>query len=335
MEGDSQHLETARPIVIGHRGASGYRPEHTLASYQLAIDLGADYIEPDLVATRDGQLVVRHENEISGTTDVAQRAEFAARKATKVIDGAAQTGWFTEDFTLAELKSLRARERLPQLRKPNTAFDDRFEIATFDEVLALARAQHRTVGVYPETKHPSYFRSLGLPLEEALIHALHAAGYRDRQAPVFIQSFEQGNLQALRKLTQLRLIQLIEASGAPYDATTTTYADLVTQSGLAQVARYADGVGVHKSLIVPRDAQATLLAPTRLIQDAHANGLLVHAWTFRAENEFLPANFRVGNSSDQRGDLHEELKLFFGLGLDGVFADHPDVAVATRAGLGL
>ena len=328
-------MNQSRPIVIGHRGASGYRPEHTLASYQLAIDLGADFIEPDLVSTRDGQLVVRHENEISGTTDVAQHAEFAARKTTKVIDGVTLTGWFTEDFTLAELKTLRARERLPDLRKLNTAFDDLFEIPTFDEVLALAKAQKRQIGVYPETKHPLYFQSIGLPLEGALLRALATAGYRERTDAVFIQSFEIANLKQLRAQTNLRLIQLIEADGSPADAPATTYASMVTPSGLARVASYADGVGVHKNLIVPRAADHTLLDPTTLIRDAHAQQLAVHAWTFRAENQFLPANFRVTGDPGARGDLQQELKLFFDLGLDGVFADHPDIAVATRAGLDL
>ncbi|MET0386213.1 MAG: glycerophosphodiester phosphodiesterase, partial [Polyangiales bacterium] len=334
------------PIVIAHRGASGYRPEHTLAAYQVAIELGADYIEPDVVSTRDGALVARHENEISGTTDVADHPEFADRKATKTIDGTELSGWFTEDFTLAELKTLRARERLPDVRTQNVAFDGQLEIPTLDEVIALAqhesRARGRRIGVYPETKHPSYFQSIGLPLEEPLVAALHAAGYSDRRAPVFIQSFETANLIKLRELTKLRLVQLIDASGAPYDVVaaggSTTYADLVTAAGLAKVAAYADGVGLNKSIIVPRDADQKLLPATHVIDDAHAVGLLVHAWTFRAENTFLPVDYQIGDPEDPafaaaRGDLHNELKLFFSLGLDGVFSDHPDVAVATRAGL--
>jgi glycerophosphoryl diester phosphodiesterase len=337
----------SRPIVIGHRGASGYRPEHTLASYRLAIDLGADFIEPDLVSTKDGCLVARHENEISGTTDVAEHPEFAARKTNKTIDGRTAIGFFTEDFTLAELKTLRARERLPELRPHNTRFDRQLEIPTWTEVIALAqtesRARGRSIGLYPETKHPSYFESIGLPLEDALLHALHAAGYAGPTDPVFIQSFETRNLQKLRALTGLRLIQLIDQGLAPFDfiaaGDARTYADLLAPDGLAFVAGYADGIGVHKDLVVPRDAEQRLLPATRLIEHAHARRLAVHAWTFRAENFFLPADFRIGDAAATgfaaaRGDLHEELKLFLRLGLDGVFCDQPDIAVATRTGLG-
>lgn len=336
----------ARPLAIGHRGTAGYRPEHTLASYQLAIDLGADFIEPDLVSTRDGHLVARHENDISGTTDVSNHPEFASRKATKVVDGLSVTGWFTEDFTLAELKTLRARERLPALRPQNAAFDDRFEIPTFEEVIALAQREghrrHRVIGIYPETKHPTYFQRIGLALEEPLIRTLQRTGLGDRRDAVFIQSFEVANLQKLRRMTRLPLIQLIDAAGAPFDFVAAgdprTYADLVTPAGLHEVARYADGIGVNKNLIVPRDATGKLLAPTRLIPDAHAEHLLVHAWTFRAENTFLPLDFQIGDPANPlfvglRGDFPAELKLFLGLGLDGVFADQSDVTVAVRTGL--
>ena len=336
----------AHPIVIGHRGASGYRPEHTLASYQLAIDLGADFIEPDLVSTRDGHLVARHENDISGTTDVASHAEFASRKATKVIDGIPITGWFTEDFTLAELKTLRARERLPALRPQNATFDGRFEIPTLEEVIALAqregRRRHRTIGIYPETKHPTYFQRIGLSLEEPLIRTLHATGLADKRDAVFIQSFEVANLQKLRRMTRLPLIQLIDATGAPFDFVAAgdprTYADLVTPAGLHDVARYADGIGVNKNLIIPRDATGKLLAPTRLIPDAHAEHLLVHSWTFRAENTFLPLDFQLGDPTNPlfpglRGDFPAELKLFYNLGLDGLFSDQSDVAIGVRTGL--
>jgi glycerophosphoryl diester phosphodiesterase len=333
-------------IVIGHRGTAGYRPEHTLASYQLAIDLGADFIEPDLVSTRDGHLVARHENDISGTTDVASHPEFAARKATKLIDGVSVTGWFTEDFTLAELKTLRARERLPALRPQNATFDGRFEIPTFEEVIALAQREgqrrHRVIGIYPETKHPTYFQSIGLSLEEPLVRILDDAGLRNKQDAVFIQSFEVHNLQKLNRMTRLPLIQLIDAAGAPFDFVAAgdkrTYADLVTPAGLQEVARYADGVGVNKNLIIPRDATGKLLAPTTLIPDAHANHLIVHAWTFRAENTFLPRDFQIGDPANPlfaglRGDFPAELKLFDSLGLDGLFTDQSDVAVAVRAGL--
>ncbi|MEU8023181.1 MULTISPECIES: glycerophosphodiester phosphodiesterase [Micromonospora] len=330
-----------RPLVIGHRGASGYRPEHTLEAYRLAIRMGADYIEPDLVPTKDGQLVARHENEISGTTDVAAHPEFAARKATKTIDGVSVTGWFTEDFTLAELRTLRAKERLPQVRVANTAFDGKLPVPTLQEVIDLARteskARGRTIGVYPETKHPSYFASIGLPLEERLVAVLKANKLTHRNDPVIIQSFETANLRKLDKLTDVKLAQLLDASGRPYDFTLAgdprTYADLATASGLKWIAGYADGVGANKNLIVPRDAAGKLLAPTALIRDAHRLKLVVHAWTFRAENQFLPADFRIGADPNARGDITAEYELFYGLGLDGVFADQPDTAVAARAGL--
>ncbi len=329
------------PLVIAHRGASGYRPEHTLEAYRLAIRLGADFIEPDLVSTRDGVLVARHENEISGTTDVAAHPEFASRKTTKTIDGTAVSGWFTEDFTLAELKTLRAKERLPLVRVANTAFDGTFEIPTFQEVIDLAKAESRrrgrTVGVYPETKHPTYFQSIGLALEEPLVRTLRAAGWRSQRDPVIIQSFETANLRALRGKTEVRLAQLMDAAGRPYDFTaagdTRTYADLATCDGLTWVARYADGVGANKNLIVPRDAAGKLLTPTNLVRDAHRLGMVVHAWTFRAENQFLPTDFRIGADPNARGDITAEYELFYSLGLDGVFSDHPDTAVAARTGL--
>jgi glycerophosphoryl diester phosphodiesterase len=326
------------PIVIGHRGASGYRPEHTLASYELAIDMGADYIEPDLVSTKDGVLVARHENDITGTTDVASHPEFADRKATKTIDGLTITGWFTEDFTLAELHTLRAKERLPDLRVTNTAFDGLYQIPTLDEVIALAK--RRQVGIYPETKHPTYFDSVGLSLEEPLVAALRRAGLDRPRSPVFIQSFEVGNLKQLNGLTRVPLVQLLDATGKPYDFVVSgdprTYADLATPEGLAEIATYADGIGVNKDLIVPRDAQNRLGTPTRLVRDAHQAGLIVHGWTFRRENSFLPEDFRAGNPASPvylaaTGDFPAELRLFYGLGIDGVFSDNPDVAVAVRA----
>jgi glycerophosphoryl diester phosphodiesterase len=326
------------PIVIGHRGASGYRPEHTLAAYELAIDMGADYIEPDLVSTKDGVLVARHENDITGTTDVASHPEFADRKATKTIDGLTITGWFTEDFTLAELRTLRAKERLPELRVTNTAFDGLYQVPTLDEVIALAK--RRKVGIYPETKHPTYFDSVGLSLEEPLVAALRRAGLDRPRSPVFIQSFEVGNLKQLNGLTRVPLVQLLDATGKPYDFVVSgdprTYADLATPEGLAEIATYADGVGVNKNLIVPRDAQNRLGTPTRLVRDAHQAGLIVHGWTFRRENSFLPEDFRAGNPASPvylaaTGDFPAELRLFYGLGIDGVFSDNPDVAVAVRA----
>jgi glycerophosphoryl diester phosphodiesterase len=317
----------ATPIVIGHRGASGERPEHTLASYAQAIADGADFVEPDLVSTKDHVLVARHENEISGTTDVAAHAEFADRRTTKTIDGHAVTGWFTEDFTLAELKTLRARERLPQLRPQNTRYDGQFYIPTLAEIIALVQAAPRKVGLYPETKHPSYFAAIGLPLEPPLLAALTAAGYTHRGDPIFIQSFEASNLKALRSLTDLSLIQLIEtgqsADGVSYDA-------MLTPAGLAAVATYADGIGPNKDRIFPRDAAGTLLQPTSLVADAHAAGLKVHPWTFRSENYFLPADFRSTGGPAAPGDAAAEYRLLYAAGVDGVFSDYPAAAVAAR-----
>ena len=315
----------AKPLIIAHRGASGERPEHTLAAYQLAIEQGADFIEPDLVPTKDGHLVARHENEISGTTDVASRPEFAARKATKVIDGQAETGWFTEDFTLAELKSLRARERLPQLR--STAFDGQFQIPTFAEVLALAKA--RKVGVYPETKHPSYFTAIGLPLEARMLADLKAVGWTRRTDPVFIQSFEVGNLKRLRPLTKLRLVQLM-GDGAPADSPEASYAAMKTFEGLMAIAAYADGIGPDKKLILPRDAAGKLQRPTALVYDAHRAGLTVHPWTLRAENYFLPVDFRKGDDPRGHGDLGAEACVLMIIGVDGMFSDFPGLAVKGR-----
>jgi glycerophosphoryl diester phosphodiesterase len=285
------------PIVIAHRGASAHRPEHTLAAYELAIELGADFIEPDVVATRDGQLVARHDNEISGTTDVADRPEFSDRLTAKQVDGKRLEGWFSEDFTLAELRTLRARERLPELR--GTAYDGRFGIPTLDEVVALAASAG--VGVYPETKHPTYFASLGLPLEPPLLAALEGFG-----GPVFIQSFEAANLRELRGTHPL--VRL--TSGPP--------------PGIAEIATYADAIGPHKDQLIPRDGDGRLGEPTTLVAEAHAAGLLVHPWTFRPEPAFTPAGL----------DGDTELDAFLALGVDGVFADDPGAAVAARSRTG-
>ncbi len=316
------------PIVIAHRGASADRPEHTIASYTRAIEQGADFIEPDLVSTKDHQLVARHENEISGTTDVAAHPEFAARKTSKTIDGEAVTGWFTEDFTLAELRTLRARERLPQLRPANAKFDGQEMIPTFDEIIALAKSASarsgRTIGIYPETKHPSYFRSLNLPLEPPLLAALAKAGWTRADSPVFIQSFEVGNLKALRSQTKVRLIQLIDAKlsadGASYDA-------MVTPAGLKAVALYANGIGPNRDRIIPRDAAGNLQKPTSLVTDAHDAGLQVHPWTFRPENYFLARPYRIGTNPQDRGDAAGEIRAYLETGIDGVFSDLPAAAV--------
>ena len=323
-------LDGKPPIIIAHRGASGERPEHTLASYRLAIDLGADYIEPDLVLTKDGILVARHENEISETTDVADHPEFAGRKATKTIDGQKVAGWFTEDFTLAELKTLRARERLPKLR--STEYDGQFEIPTFEEILTLLAEVNRDrktpVGVYPETKHPSYFVSIGLPHAPPLLAMLDRFGYRGRDAPVFIQSFEVGNLMDLRARTDLPLIQLMDAGGAPADRPGASYTAMASPAGLKMIAAYADGIGPNKAMVIPRGTLGTLGDPTRLVRDAHAAGLKVHPWTFRRENYFLPLGDKGGLNPASHGDIGAEIDAYLKTGIDGLFSDNPREAVA-------
>lgn len=291
-------MPTTRPIVIAHRGASAHRPEHTLAAYTLAVQMGADFIEPDLVSTKDGVLVARHENEIGGTTDVADK--FPSRRTRKVVDGDTIQGWFTEDFTLAELRSLRARERLPFR---SHAFDGQYGIPTFDEVLALAdslgRARGRVVGVYPETKHPTYHRAIGLPLEPALLASLTARGLNRANAPVFIQSFEFTNLKALRGQTPVRLIYLLDRGA-------------LTPERLREIATYANGIGVNTRMLVGADSSAV---PTTVVRDAHRVGLLVHVWTLRPEPAFLPRRYR--------GDALAEVREMMALGVDGIFGDDP------------
>jgi glycerophosphoryl diester phosphodiesterase len=321
-------------IIVAHRGASGERPEHTIASYTLAIEQGADFIEPDLVLTKDGVLVARHENEISETTDVSAKPEFSGRKTTKTIDGQQVTGWFTEDFTLAELKTLRAKERLPQLRKANMAYDGQFEIPTFEEILALAKTQStktgRTIGVYPETKHPGYFASIGLPHEAILLRLLAHYGHTEKTAPIFIQSFEVGNLQALRGKTKLRLIQLIDEKGSPADRPDLSYPAMATPNGLKAVAAYADGIGPNKALVIPRNMIGNLGNPTSLVTDAHKLGLAVHPWTFRRENYFLPLGQKSGINPRGLGDLAAEIRIYLATGIDGFFTDNTAQAVEAR-----
>ncbi len=295
-----------RPLIIGHRGASGHRPEHTIESYRLAAEMGADFIEPDLVSTKDGVLIARHENEIGGTTDAADR--FPDRKTTKIIDGKPVIGWFSEDFTLAEIRTLRARERLAFR---SHAYDGQFQIPTFDEVIVLAqefgKRLGRPVGIYPETKHPTYFRGIGLRLEERLLASLDAHGWNTRDAPVFIQSFESGNLRDLRTKTRIRLIQL-GATAAIFD-----------DAGLKAIASYADGIGAEKSLVMPVGADTA----TDLVTRAHAAGLLVHVWTLRADQEFLPAAYA--------GKPEAEFERFRDLGVDGIFTDFPEIGVRALA----
>ena len=326
------------PLVIAHRGASGYRPEHTLAAYKLAIQMGADYVEPDLVSTKDGVLVARHENEISGTTDVADHPEFADRRTTKVVDGHEVTGWFTEDFTLAELKTLRAEERLPDVRPGNTRYDGRYQVPTFDEVLDLVARESRrrgeVVGVCPETKHPTYFDSVGLSLEEPLVEALQRHHLNRPNARVYIQSFETGNLRELADTVRVPLVQLVDATGAPYDLQAAgdprTYADLVTREGLREIATYADSVGANKDIVLPRDAEGYLTLPSSVVDDAHDAGLDVHVWTMRDENRFMARDFWIGTDPNAKGDAFAEYAAFFDAGVDGVFSDYSDTAVAAR-----
>jgi glycerophosphoryl diester phosphodiesterase len=302
-------------LVIAHRGASGERPEHTIESYRLAIEEGADYIEPDLVITRDGVLIARHENEIGGTTDVAQHAEFAARRRTQIIDGETMTGWFTEDFTLAEIKTLRARERLPELRPQNLAYDGQCGIPTFDEIMQLAfeanrqRGDGRMIGVYPETKHPAHFAAIGLPLERAVLDTLRRYAYDTEGSPVFIQSFDPRNLRQLRAVTRLPLVQLLEHE----------------LGDLAEIATYADAIGIAKAL-----------ASAAGVRAAHAVNLKVHVWTFRAENEFLPDDLKIGDGTGlppapaAHGDLEAEILRYLERGIDGFFVDFPAVGVRVR-----
>ncbi|PSB02452.1 glycerophosphodiester phosphodiesterase family protein [Merismopedia glauca] len=354
-------LNNQTPIVIGHRGASGYRPEHTLESYALAIEQGADFIEPDLVSTKDGVLIARHEVNITGTTDVSTHPEFKDRYTTKTIDGVTESGWFADDFTLAEIKTLRAVERLPFR---DGSFNGLYQIPTLQEVIDLAKQKGketgRTIGIYPETKHPTYHDSVGLSLEEPLIATLEANGWNSADAPVFIQSFEVGNLKELSQKTNVRLVQLTDAAdisldgtviyNQPYDfvvsGNSLTYGDLLSNTGLAEIATYADGIGPWKRSLVSiagvdsnndgvaddvngdglvNDADKTLVAPSNLVDLAHTLGLLVHPYTFRNEDRYLAA--------DYQGNPLLEYKQFFKLGVDGLFTDFPDTAIAARNNL--
>ena len=361
---DYATLDGQRPLVIGHRGAAGHRPDHTIEGYKLAIEMGADFIEPDLVATKDGELIARHEPNITGTTDVASRPEFAARKTTRLVDGVAETGWFATDFTLAEIKTLRA---IQPLSDRDASFNGKFSIPTLKEVLDLAKNEStrvgRTIGVYPETKHPTYHVNAGLKLEDRLLAVLATYGYTQKSSPVIIQSFEVSNLKYLRTKTQVRLAQLIDGDdvalngavtlAAPYDkpydfavaGDKRTFITMLTPAGLAEIKTYADGIGPWKPYLISSkgtdangDGKAddvnkdgvvderdrTMLPATSVLKDAHAAGLVVHPFTFRNEAKRL--------ASDFKGDPAAEYKLFFDLGVDGVFSDFPDTAVKARAG---
>ncbi len=355
-------LDGKAPLVIGHRGASGYLPEHTIEAYKRAIELGADFIEPDVVATKDGELVVRHEPNITATTDVSTRPEFASRKTTRMVDGIAETGWFTTDMTLAEIKTLRAKQPMAER---DQSHNGRYAVPTLREVLDLARGESaktgRTIGVYPETKHPTYHVNAGLMLEDRLLRLLAEYGYTAKNSPIIVQSFEVGNLKYLRSKTQLRLVQLIDGDGVdaqgrvtlaapsdrPYDFTVAkdsrSFADLLTPAGLREIKTYADGIGPWKAYLVPArqidanndgkpddlngdgvidERDRVQLPPTSVVRDAHTAGLFVHPYTFRNEAKRL--------ASDFRGDAAAEYRKFFEMGVDGVFSDFPDTAVAAR-----
>lgn len=341
QENTRSGADTCGLTIIAHRGASGYVPEHTLGSYALAITMGADYIEPDLVMTKDGHLIARHDCELSETTDVSQIMEFAHRKRTQTVDEKEVTGWFTEDFTLAEIRSLRTVERIPNIRPGNARINGAFTIPTFQEIIDLVKSmqisQHRQIGLYPEIKHSTHYKRLGLPMEQLLVNTFHNNGYTGSQAHVYIQSFEVNNLKELHNLTELRLLQLYESNklAQPYDqvvlGTGLTYADMATPGGLKEVAKYAAAVGPDKSYIIPRDSENRLGTPTNFVTDAHMVGLKVHPYTFRAENVYLPAEFRSDDTSESAiGDLSAEIRAYIATGIDGLFSDQPDVPVRVR-----
>lgn len=323
--------EVILPIIIGHRGASGQRPEHTRVAYELAIEQGADYIEPDLVLSKDGILMVRHENEISGTTNVATKRAFADRFTTKIIDGQEVSGWFTEDFTYNELKTLRAKERLTELRPSNRDYDNEFSIMSFEEVLKFVQLMEkktgRVIGVYPEMKHPAYFKSIGLPHQETLLKQLNVFGYRDSSDAVFIQSFEVNALEALSNATEIRLVQLVDDQNPPPDRPNLTPEYMVSQAGLKRIAGYADAIGAAKSLVIGRNLLGRLDKPTDLVKNAHKNDLLVHIWTMRAENYFLPEGMKSSLNPDDLGDLKSEIRAYRDAGVDGFFTDHPGLTL--------
>jgi glycerophosphoryl diester phosphodiesterase len=315
--------------VIAHRGASGERPEHTLAAYERAIDAGADFIEPDLVATKDLVLVARHENELSNTTDVAMREEFADRRKTAEIDGRLVSGWFAEDFTLAELRTLRAKERLGALRRGNMRYDGLYQVPTFHEIVTLVRAKAaengRAVGLYPELKHPTYLLQQGIDTVDLLVSALKTEGLDGKAVPMFVQSFDVAPLKRLDRLTDLPLVQLVAADGGPEDEAGMTYAAMIAPAGLAEIAGYADAIGVDTRLVVTADGK-----PTGLVDAAHAAGLKVHAWTLRKENAFLPVPFRKGGGEAAAGDYAAAFEALAATGVDGIFTDDPALAVPLR-----
>ncbi|MGW2232097.1 glycerophosphodiester phosphodiesterase [Streptomyces formicae] len=327
------------PTIVAHRGTSGYRPEHTLGSYQLALDMGAHVIEQDVVPTKDGHLVCRHENDITATTDVSAHPEFASRKTTKSVDGVSLTGWFTEDFTLAELKTLRAKERIPGTRQHNTLYDGRWDVPTLEEVLKWAdkqgRRRGRPVWLHIETKHPTYFRKLGLGLEEPLAKLLRRYGRHKKNSANFLQSFEPSSIQRLAKLVSApRVVLLSSANSRPWDFVEAgdprTVADLIKPAGLTWMAGYAQGIGPTLDLVIPKKPDGSLGTPTTLVKDAHAAGLILHPYTMRNENTFLPTNFRKGTDPNAYGDAFGAFKAYFETGIDGLFSDNCDTALLAR-----
>lgn len=330
--------DDCKPLVIAHRGASGYVPEHTLGAYALAVTMGADYVEPDLVMTRDGYLIARHENQLSVTTNVDQHPEFADRRRTQIINGRLVSGWFSEDFTLAEIKTLRSKEAIPLVRIGNVRMNEAFQVPTLQEIIDLIKvleiSENRTIGIYPEIKYGTHFQQIGLAMEELVVDVLHKNGYVGRSAPAFIQSFEVTNLKIFKEITDIRLIQLYGArSSSPYDqvllGSNITFGYMATPEGLADVATYASGVGPEKSYIIPRNLLNNLDTPTSFVKDAHAVGLEVHPYTFRAENIYLPREYQM-NDINGLGNLAQEIKAFIDTGIDGLFIDHPDKLISVR-----
>lgn len=328
------------PLVIAHRGASGYIPEHTLGAYALAITMGSDYIEPDVVMTRDGHIIARHDNELGLTTDVGKHPEFASRYRTQTVDSQSVSGWFTEDFTLEEIKTLRSIERIPLIRPGNARMDDSMDVPTLQDIIDLARGMeislNRRIGIYIEIKHGTHFQRLGLAMEQPLVDILRRNGYIGPEAPIYIQSFEISNLRELSQLTDLRLIQLLGAmQWQPVDqsalGTNVTYGYMATAQGLRDISTYAYAVGPSKNYVIPRDENNRLGTPTSFVADAHVAGLKVHPYTFRSENVFLPAEFQSADTSQASiGDADGEIKAFYDTGIDGLFTDQPDVAVRLR-----
>jgi len=328
------------PAIVAHRGTSGYRPEHTLGSYQLALDMGADVIEQDVVPTKDGHLVCRHENDITATTDVGDHPEFAGRKTTKTVDGVSLTGWFTEDFTLAELRTLRAKERIPETRQHNTLYDGRWEVPVFEDVLKWAekegKRRGRPVWLHIETKHPTYFRKLGLELEPRLAKLLRKYGRDRADSPNFVQSFEPSSIRQLSKLVGCPGVCLLDAPDTqPWDFVEAgdprTVADLIKPEGLKWMARFAKGIGPVLDLVIPRKEDGSLDEPSTLVRDAHAQGLILHPYTMRNENTFLPLEFRRGSDPNAYGDAFGAFHAYLATGIDGLFSDNADTALLAAA----